>query len=313
MCSFKIKNIKIKNKGVLAPMMEHTNLPFRLLCKDYGCALMYSEMVHTNYIVSLKDNLEDISLLQSCDEDKPTTIQLVGDLNNKNEILSAIEIIDNYKYFDIIDFNLGCPSNRIISGNSGSALLKNIDLVIPLLKEINSITKKPFTIKTRLGFANNDIDYISEKLISCGISALTIHGRRAIDNYLVPSDHKSVETVAKNNNIPIIYNGDVTLDNLEEFVNNDYFSGIMIARYAMSNPSIFKNIALKDYTTNYKDLSKILSKFNIYCEKYDIKYITKKKILLSLVSNFKNSSRIRCDISNSKSPEELNIIINKLI
>jgi tRNA-dihydrouridine synthase B len=312
MHSFKIGNVKIKNKSVLAPMLEYTTLPFRLLCKDFGCALTYSEMVHTNQIVSLKNDLNKINAIRSCSIDKPTTIQLVGNLYNKKEIISAIEIIDSYKYFDIIDFNLGCPSNRIISGNSGSSLLKDIDSILPIIKEINSITKKPFTIKTRLGFSKNNISKISTKLINCGISALAIHARKAIDNYSVPSDYKSVEIVAKNNNLPIIYNGDVTLDNLEDFISNKHFSAIMIARSALSNPSIFKNIKLNKYNTNFKNVSEIITKFNIYEKKYNIKFNYKKILFLSLISNFKNSSKIRNQISNCKNNNELDLIINNL-
>jgi tRNA-dihydrouridine synthase B len=308
--AFKIKNLKIKNKGILAPMLEYTTLPFRLLCKDYGASLVFTEMVHTNYISKIED-LSKISLLDSNSLEKPVGVQIIGDFTNKKEFLKSIYLLDDYKYFDIIDLNLGCPSKRITDNNFGSALLKNIDSILPNIKEAVETTKKPITIKTRLGFSKNNIASISTKLINTNISALTIHGRTTKDDYSIKSRYKDILKISKENSIPIIYNGDLNKDNIE-FFNSLDFAGLMIGRSALNDPSIFKNINKNNFKKNYKNTKSILNDFLKYSIEYNLPLRQIKIMLLQLVNSIEHCRKYRLEISKSKNIEDIKVIINKI-
>jgi tRNA-dihydrouridine synthase B len=306
MC-YKISKYKFKSRAVLAPILDYSTLPFRLLCKDYGASLTFTEMVHIKQIVPFENKLNEICALDTCKEDKVTAVQVVGDFTDKKLTLKAIEIIDNLKDFEIINLNLGCPSGKIIAGNSGSGLLKNIDLILPIIKEIKSVSKKPITIKTRLGFSENEIEVISKKLVATGIDAIAVHSRRAIDNYSVKADISFLKKLNKEISIPLIYNGDVSQNNLNQF---DDFSAIMVARAALGNPYIFTQIndydldkEVKDYDSEKRKIA-LLDFLKIY-NKHKISFSKLKLIIVSFLKDFPKSSQLRDNVFKSKTEYEL--------
>lgn len=298
MASFKIGKITIRNKGILAPMLEYTNLAFRRLCVENGCALPYTEMVHINHI--LNSSLEEIPELKTKDEDYPVSLQLVGNFTDTKKTVSAFEKIENLS-FKIIDFNLGCPSPKIEAGKAGAFLLDDIALVSKTLKEIKQNTDKAITAKVRLGTTKKDISVISRSLENAGVDAIAIHGRLKTQGYKTPSDYKTVERIAKELSIPVIYNGDINLNNYKIFDEIDVFSGLMVARTALNNPDIFSLISDKKPKTrdeNIKLFNKLSKKYNL-----EIKY--QKNNLLQLVSGFSGSKRVREKISVAKTQEEI--------
>lgn len=312
MSYFKIKNISINHKGILAPMQEYTHLPFRMVCKDYKAGLTVTEMISVDHVLENKEDLSKVDLLSSVKEDAPSAVQLFGDFKLKKTI-DAISLLDDYKYFDIIDLNLGCPSKKVIDSKSGSYNLKQIEKIFPIIKEACKITKKPITIKTRLGFNKNEIDLIVSNILKTDVSALTVHARLATDNYSIKPKFEAVINLKEKLDIPLIYNGDVSLENIN-LVND--FQGVMVGRASLGNPYIFfqidyfsKKSSLKE-NLSYKDQ---LSLFLKYVKKYPISF---QKLKLSVIPFFKGekgSARIRDLISKSKSEEELITIINKLL
>jgi tRNA-dihydrouridine synthase B len=312
MTCFKIKNISIKNKGVLAPMQEYTHLPFRLLCKKYSAGLLFTEMVSTRHVLEFKDDLFSLDLLTSSLDDTPTAVQLFGDFKDKKNTLESIHLLDKYNSFDIIDLNLGCPSLKIINSKSGSYNLKQIDAILPIIKEAVETTKKPITIKTRLGFNKNEIEKISSNLIKTGISALSIHGRLACENYSVNSRIDIVRKIKNNYQIPIIYNGDVSFENLESFSD---FDGVMVGRAALGNPFIFKQIdsfykkgVALEKQNNFSELSLFLE----FVKKHPISFSKLKVSLIPFFKGKEGSSKIRDEIAKSKNLDEIIKILDKL-
>lgn|GEM_PF-1018255 len=309
MIKFKIGKVPIRKQGVLAPILEFSTLPYRELSRIHNCGLCYTEMIHTNHLVNIsEDELFQEELLKSTKEDTHTSCQLIGDFTNKKTTIDAVSIIDNHKYFDIIDLNFGCPSQRIISGKSGSGLLKDIPRVIPVIKEICEITTKPVTIKTRLGFTKNEIEFISKEFIKTGIDALAIHARCAKDSYAVPAKPDQVRKIKKETTIPIIYNGDVNEANYKYFLD---FDGIMVARSALGNPGIFDLINRNKGTITKEDKQLALFEFLELLEKHPISFQKLKISILPFIKGTPKSSVLRDKISKAKTISEIRDILPK--
>lgn len=291
-----------KNKGVLAPMLDYTNLSFRHLCVRNACAWCYTEMVHINHI--LNQPLENIPELQTKDEDYFVSLQLVGDFTNSKKTIEAFKKIEATPY-KIIDFNLGCPSPKIEAGKSGAFLLDDIVEVSKTLKEIKSQTDKQITAKVRLGTNKNNIFEIAKSLENANIDAIAIHGRLKMQGYKFPSDYKAVERVAKELSIPVIYNGDITKDNYLLFKDINVFSGLMVGRSALNDPSIFSLIAEKKQKTIEENLKLFLK----LSKKYNLSVKSQKNNLLQLVSGFSGSKRLREKISIAKTQEDIDNLL----
>ncbi|MFA5745302.1 MAG: tRNA-dihydrouridine synthase family protein [archaeon] len=302
MTKLKIGKISIKNKGILAPMLEYTNLSFRQLCAENGCELCYTEMVHINHIVS--QPLDTIPELITKDEDYPTTLQLVGDFTNlklTREAFEKVELLD----FDIIDFNLGCPSPKIAAGNSGASLLDNIKKVAKTIKEIKENNNKPITAKVRLGYKQNNISEIVNSLEKANIDAIAIHGRLGIENYSVKSNYFLVEEIAKTTSIPVIYNGDITAENYSKFKGIDVFAGLMVGRSALNDPSIFSLISEKTQKTKQENLKQFIK----LAKKYNLEVKNQKSNLLQMVSGFSGARELRAKLAIAKTQEEIDRLI----
>ncbi len=306
--SFYIKNIKIKNKGLLAPMLEYTTLPFRLLSQKYGCALSYTEMVSINHINKVKD-LSQISLLASTTKDK-SAVQLVGDFTNQKDFFFAMHLLDSYKHFKIIDLNFGCPSLQVHNMNAGAILLSpnNFSKAVQNLKDVISTINKPTTVKTRLGY-HKQITNLFSSFENANVSAISVHGRYSNQAYDVPSDYKTIDYLSKDISIPLIYNGDVNFSNVLDFLSKDY-SALMVGRQALSNPFIFKTIS-KNKVCKRKQV-KIIDDYLKICKKHPISFNKKKLALISLTNTIKNSSKFRNLISQSKTDEQLQNVLKNI-
>jgi tRNA-dihydrouridine synthase B len=311
MINFKIKDIPIRHRGILAPMQEYSHLPFRLLCKDYNAGLTYTEMVNIHHVLEYREDLSKLDLLDSVKNEGPVSVQLAGDLS-LSKCIDAAHLIDNYDSFDIIDFNLGCPSIKIVNSNTGAYNLKQLDKVYPILKEIIDTCNKPITVKLRLGFNEDILDDMLFKFEKLGVSAIALHGRLATDHYNVPSKISSITPLVKDLSIPFIYNGDVNETNLGHL---EQFEALMVARESLGNPFIFKQI---DYFTKNnilleKDTSfEALFSFLEYVKKYPISFAKFKVSLIPFFKNKKGSSRIRELISKAKDFKEISDILKEL-
>ena len=236
----KIGNLELKNNVFLAPMAGVTDLPFRLLCKEMGCGLVYSEMVSAKGI--LYDNKNTTELLEIDPKERPVAVQLFG---SDPEILGAMaKKIEPYP-IDIIDVNMGCPAPKIVKNGEGSCLMKTPELVGKIVKSLVESQSKPVTIKFRKGFDDDHINAVEIAKIAeaNGASAVAVHGRTREQYYSGKADWDIIKQVKAAVNIPVIGNGDVfgpeDAKNLLEYTGCD---AIMVGRGAQGNPWIFKRI-----------------------------------------------------------------------
>lgn len=236
----KIGNIEIKNNIALAPMAGVTDLPFRTICKEIGCGLLYTEMVSAKAILYKNKNTEP--LLEMTEGEHPIAVQLFG---SDPEIMGDIAKLLCQRNFDILDINMGCPVPKIVNNHEGSALMKDPKLVEQILKNIVKKVDKPVTIKIRTGFDEKHINAseIARIAESCGVSAVAVHGRTREQYYSGEADYEVIADVKKSVSIPVIGNGDIRSGkDAKRMYDITGCDGIMIGRAARGNPWIFKQV-----------------------------------------------------------------------
>lgn len=236
----KIGNLELKNKVFLSPMAGVTDLPFRLICKEQGCGLLYTEMINGKALCYDDENTK--KMLKIEEEEHPVAVQIFG---SEPEFMGrAAEIMNDYSN-EILDINMGCPAPKVVKNGDGSALMKNPKLAEEVLRAVVKNSKKPVTLKIRKGWDDNSVNAVEIAKIAedCGISALAIHGRTREQFYTGKADWDIIAEIKKNLSIPVIGNGDVfTIEDSINMLDKTGCDAIMIGRGAQGNPWIFKRI-----------------------------------------------------------------------
>ena len=310
--SIKIGNVKLKNNIFLAPMAGITDLPFRHVCLKYDPGLMCTEMVSAKGLVY--EDVKTNKMLTLLDEEKPSQVQIFG--SDKEDIRKAIEKLNDIEDISIIDINLGCPAPKVTKNGDGSALLKDLSKIEEILKVATNTSKKPITVKMRIGYGRNDnvaveLAKICEK---CNVSAITVHGRTKEQMYTGKCDLDSIKAVKEAVNIPVIGNGDITdLQTANYIFEYTGVDGIMIARGAMGNPWIFKEIieGKKINIPVQERQSVIIDHINTAVEYYGEKRAIPelRKHIACYLKGLKNSSFVK-DIINRETSKDK--VINTL-
>ncbi|RXA18751.1 tRNA dihydrouridine synthase DusB [Methanosarcina sp. MSH10X1] len=237
----KLKIGKTQTPGnlLLAPMADVTNLAFRLLCRQNGADLTYTEMISADAL--LNENRKSHLKGLSSPEDRPFGIQLLG--NSPEKLREAALFIEDEYRPELIDVNMGCPAQRITGTGCGSALLNSGKLVYGIISELTDALKTPITAKIRILEREEETLEIAHLIEKAGASALTVHGRRAEQMYSGSSDFKTIKAVKQELSIPVIANGDIRdEESAESALDFTGCDGLMIGRAAMGNPFVFKRI-----------------------------------------------------------------------
>ena len=237
----KIGNIEFKPHPLfLAPMEDVTDIGFRMLCKRFGAAMVYTEFVSAEALVrSVKSTMNKLTI---SDEERPVGIQIYG--RDVEAMVEAAKIVEQARP-DVINLNFGCPVKKVAGKGAGAGMLRNIPLLLEITREVVKAVKTPVTVKTRLGWDKENliITDLAEQLQDCGIQALTIHGRTRSQMYTGEADWTLIGEVKRNPriHIPIIGNGDIRSREDVERAFNDYgVDAVMVGRATFGAPWVFR-------------------------------------------------------------------------
>lgn len=236
----KIKNIELKNNVILAPMAGVTDKAFRMICKPFGVALMYTEMVSGKGL--FYKNKKTADLLDTGPSEKPVATQLFG---HEPEVLA--EIAEKALEFgaQIIDINMGCPAPKITGNGDGSAIMKNPRLAGEIVSAVVRAVDAPVTVKIRKGWNDQSVNAVEIAKIaeSCGAAAITVHGRTREQFYSGKADLDIIREVKNAVKIPVVGNGDIIdEESAKHMLGYTGCDGIMIGRGAEGNPWIFERV-----------------------------------------------------------------------
>lgn len=235
-----IGNVVLDNNVFLAPMAGVTDMPFRILCKEQECGLVYTEMVsakgmHYNDVKSFK-------LTEIAESEKPSSVQIFG---SDPGIMSEIAGRLNDSDAAIIDINMGCPTPKITKNGEGSALMLRPELVAEIVKAVSSASEKPVTVKIRKGWDEDRVNAVEIAQIAeaNGAKAVAVHGRTREQFYSGKADWEIIKKVKEAVAIPVIGNGDIfTPHDAEKMLEETGCDAVMVGRGAQGNPWIFKRI-----------------------------------------------------------------------
>jgi nifR3 family TIM-barrel protein len=250
-------------------MEDVTDIGFRMLCKRFGAAMVYTEFVSAEALVrSVKTTVNKLTV---ADEERPVGIQIYG--RDVPQMVEAAQIVEAEAHPDVIDLNFGCPVKKVAGKGAGAGMLQNIPLLLDITREVVKAVKTPVTVKTRLGWNSEQliIPTLAEQLQDCGIQALTIHGRTRSQMYTGEADWTLIGEVKRNPriHIPIIGNGDITTPEQARSAFERYgVDAIMIGRATFGRPWIFKEV--NDYLQSAEDSPSCHSEGLTVSEKLDI-------------------------------------------
>lgn len=311
---------KFSSRAFLAPMAGVSDPALRLQCKKMGAGLVVTEFTNIHSIIAkenqLKERMKTIQeFIEYSDEERPLSIQLFG--SDLCALEKAAKIVE--PFFDIIDYNMGCPAPHITQQMAGGALLQEVNLTQQIFNTLVNSVKKPVTLKIRSGVTNASkflFREIAEIAEDEGIKMITLHPRTVSQGYSGTADWDMIKELKEISSIPIVGNGDITTPedakNMIDSTNCDY---VMIGRGAMGNPFLFEQI--NDYlkTNSYKEYSfkDRLDSFFDYLHltsQYKIKFANIKGQAMRFTKGMKGGSKLRSKITLSKNIEELEKIMN---
>ncbi len=329
MNGLKIRNLRLENNIILAPMAGITDLTFRTICKSFGAGLLSTEMISAKGLYYKDRKTEE--LMKSNESDRPLSMQIFG---NEPDIMAYVvkNVLNDLINIDIIDINMGCPAPKIVKNGDGSALMKNPKLAGEIVRKVRDASKKPVTVKFRSGWDANSINAVEfAKIIEAnGADAITVHGRHREQFYSGKADYNIIKMVKDSVKIPVIGNGDVfSVNDAKNLINSTGCDAIMVARGVLGNPWLIRNLvnALKtndnannpDYEITEPSPSERLDMLKKHIQLLSMELPEKLTVLEMrkhaawYIKGLKNSSEIRCKINSIDNLESLCELLDKYI
>ncbi len=235
-----IGDLALKNNVFLAPMAGITNLPFRIIAREFGCALAFTEMVSAHGLV--RRTGKSCRFLCSSPQDKPLGVQIFG--SDPGVLSEAAKVAADYGA-DLLDINMGCPVKKVVKTGAGAALLKNPGQVCLILQAVRKAISLPFTVKIRSGWHRSTINALEIARIAgdCGVNAIIIHPRTADQGFSGTADWRIIEALKKDLCIPVIGSGDIrNPGDAQRMIASTGCDGVAVGRGALGNPWIFRDI-----------------------------------------------------------------------
>ena len=304
----------------MAPMAGVSDPALRLQCKQMGAGLVVTEFTNIHSIIAkekqLKENLQTIQeFIEYSDQERPLSIQLFG--SDLIALEKAAKIVE--PFFDIIDYNMGCPAPHITQQMAGGALLQEVNLTQQIFSTLVNAVKKPVTLKIRSGITNASrflFREIAEIAEDEGIQMITLHPRTVSQGYSGNADWKLIKELKEISSIPIVGNGDIlTPYDAKTMLDETDCDYVMIGRGAMGNPFLFEQI--NDYLktnsfTQYSFRDRLDSFFDYLhlTNYYKIKFANIKSQAMRFTKGMKNGSKLRFKITFSKNIGELEKIMH---
>ena len=320
----KIRNIDLGEKPVLlAPMEDVTDPAFRLMCKQFGADMVYTEFVSSDALI--RSVGKTMLKLNISEKERPVAIQIYG--KDTDTMVEAARIVEQAKP-DILDLNFGCPVKRVAGKGAGSGMLQNVPKMLEITRAVVDAVKIPVTVKTRLGWdaEHKIIVELAEQLQDCGIEALTIHGRTRAKLYTGEDDWNLIGEVKKNPRmrIPLIGNGDITTPQRAKECFEQYgVDAIMIGRASFGRPWIFKEV--KHYLETGEELpplsfkwrmdvlrQEVLDSVNLLDERRGILHVRRHLAASPLFKGIPNFKDTRIAMLRAETLNELNGILDHI-
>ncbi len=297
-----------------------TDLPFRILCREQGAGLLYTEMVSAKAILYHNRNTE--ALMQIDASENPIALQLFG---SEPDVMAEAAVQIEEKPFDFLDINMGCPVPKVVNNGEGSALLKNPKLAGEIVAAIVRKIRKPVTVKIRIGFnsvSRNAVE-VAKILEDAGASAIAVHGRTREQYYSGTADWDMIRQVKEAVNIPVFGNGDIdSADKAVKMQKETGVDGLMIARASEGNPWIFREVAAAtegrpipsgpDAEEVYEMILRHMDMMLEYKGAYTGLREMRKHISW-YTAGFPNSAALRRKINELESPEETREILYRVL
>ena len=233
----KIGDVKLDNPLCLAPLLGVNCTAFRLMCHDYGAALVYSPMIHSLGLVKAEKNRE--VWIDFIKEERPLAVQIIG--RDPKIMVESLQYIEPRA--DIIDINFGCPDKNVLGQKMGAYFSKHPEQMSKIVNAVASATEKPVTAKIRIGWDSQHLNQNKAAKIveDAGAAAIAVHGRTTKQGYRGKANWESIKQVKQKIGIPVIGNGDIwSADDAKRMLEHTGCDMVMIGRGAMGNPYIFK-------------------------------------------------------------------------
>ena len=319
---WKIGNVEIKNKIVLAPMAGISNTSYRKIIKEMGAGLIYAEMVSDKAI--MYDNDKTFELLKMTDNERPIAQQIFG--SDINSFVVAAKKVEETQHPDIIDINMGCPVPKVaIRAQAGSALLKHPDKIYEIVKAVVNAVSIPVTVKIRSGWDEKSINAVEVAMVceKAGASAITIHARTRSQGYSGKADWNIIKQVKEAVNIPVIGNGDVTSPELaKKMLDETNCDAVMIGRGALGNPWLIRDCLsylekgiIPKPPTNEERIDMMKKHYELLLEDKPEKVanLEIRSFILYYLKGMPKSKEIKNKICQSKSSEEMFNILKEYL